>query len=96
MLESAVTEIAERHLGRVAEIWREGRAGTFLRTARVLTPACAVTAALAEGHSRPAAVAGALALLGDSVCTCFGVIAAGLLPSAEDPKCTVVPKWKGA
>ncbi|MEU1535371.1 NrfD/PsrC family molybdoenzyme membrane anchor subunit [Streptomyces fagopyri] len=93
--ESAVTEIAERRLGMVAETWREGRAGTLLRTARVLTLAGAATAALAGGRSRPAAVAGGLALLGGSVCTRFGVFAAGIA-SAEDPKYTVVPQRKGA
>ncbi|MET8291302.1 MULTISPECIES: NrfD/PsrC family molybdoenzyme membrane anchor subunit [unclassified Streptomyces] len=93
--ENAVTKAAERRLGMVAETWREGRAGTLLRTARALTVAGAATAALAGGRSRPAAVAGGLALLGGSVCTRFGVFAAGIA-SAEDPKYTVVPQGKGA
>ncbi|MFF2386260.1 NrfD/PsrC family molybdoenzyme membrane anchor subunit [Streptomyces sp. NPDC058108] len=92
--ENAVTGAAERRLGMVAETWREGRAGTLLRSARVLTVAGAATAALAGSRSRAAVVAGGLALLGGSVCTRFGVFAAGLA-SAEDPKYTVVPQRKG-
>ncbi|MFD7945229.1 polysulfide reductase, partial [Streptomyces sp. NPDC059744] len=45
-------------------------------------------------RSRPAAVVGGLALLAGSVCTRFGVFAAGIA-SAEDPKYTVVPQQKG-
>ncbi|MFJ8803450.1 NrfD/PsrC family molybdoenzyme membrane anchor subunit [Streptomyces sp. NPDC102487] len=89
--ETVVTEAAERRLGMVAETWREGRAGTLLRTARALTLAGAATAALAGGRSRPAAALGGLALLTGSVCTRFGVFAAGMA-SAEDPKYTVVPQ----
>ncbi|MET7492772.1 NrfD/PsrC family molybdoenzyme membrane anchor subunit [Streptomyces sp900116325] len=92
--ESLATEAAERRLGMVAETWREGRAGALMRTARALTLAGAATAALAGGRSRPAAVAGGLALLAGSVCTRFGVFAAGIA-SAEDPKYTVVPQQKG-
>ncbi|MGW3722895.1 NrfD/PsrC family molybdoenzyme membrane anchor subunit, partial [Streptomyces sp. NPDC005133] len=54
----------------------------------------AATAALAGGRSRPAAVVGGLALLAGSVCTRFGVFAAGIA-SAEDPKYTVLPQQKG-
>lgn len=46
-----------------------------------------------SGRSRPAAVVGGLALLAGSVCTRYGVFAAGIA-SAEDPKYTVVPQQK--
>ncbi|MDX3761946.1 NrfD/PsrC family molybdoenzyme membrane anchor subunit [Streptomyces sp. AK02-04a] len=92
--ESVVTEAGERRLGLVAETWREGRAGTLMRTARALTLAGAATAALAGGRSRPAALVGGLALLAGSVCTRFGVFAAGIA-SAEDPKYTVLPQRNG-
>jgi DMSO reductase anchor subunit len=92
--ESAAAEAAERRLGMVAETWREGRAGTLLRTARVLTLTGAASAALAGGRSRPVAVLGGLALLAGSACTRFGVFAAGIA-SAKDPKYTVVPQRKG-
>jgi hypothetical protein len=65
-----------------------------MRTARALTLAGAATAALAGGRSRPAALAGGLALLAGSVCTRFGVFAAGMA-SAEDPKYTVLPQRNG-
>ncbi|MFE4823254.1 NrfD/PsrC family molybdoenzyme membrane anchor subunit [Streptomyces sp. NPDC056704] len=92
--ESVATQAAERRLGMVAETWREGRAGTLMRTARVLTLAGAASAALVGGRSRPAALAGGLALLAGSVCTRFGIFAAGIA-SAEDPKYTVLPQRNG-
>ncbi|MEU0785517.1 NrfD/PsrC family molybdoenzyme membrane anchor subunit [Streptomyces sp. NPDC006173] len=92
--ESAATMAVERRLGMVAETWREGRAGTLLRTARALTLAGAATAALAGGRSRPAAAVGGLALLAGSACTRFGMFAAGVA-SAEDPKYTVLPQKNG-
>ncbi|MFF2518606.1 NrfD/PsrC family molybdoenzyme membrane anchor subunit [Streptomyces sp. NPDC058086] len=92
--ESVATQAAERRLGMVVETWREGRAGTLMRTARLLTLAGAATAALAGGRSRPAALAGGLALLAGSVCTRFGIFAAGIA-SAEHPKYTVIPQRNG-
>ncbi|MFJ8553306.1 NrfD/PsrC family molybdoenzyme membrane anchor subunit [Streptomyces sp. NPDC093676] len=93
LAETAVTEAAEHRLGMVAETYREGRAGTLLRASRVLTLAGGLAAACL-GHRRPAAVASGLALLAGSVCTRFGVFAAGVA-SAEDPKYTVVPQREG-
>ncbi|MET7457142.1 hypothetical protein ABZT03_35745 [Streptomyces sp. NPDC005574] len=74
----------------VAETWREGRAGTLLRTARVLTVAGAAGAVLLGEH-RAAAVTSGLALLAGSACTRFGVFAAGVA-SARDPEYTVLPQ----
>ncbi|MFH8985498.1 NrfD/PsrC family molybdoenzyme membrane anchor subunit, partial [Streptomyces varsoviensis] len=85
------TKATERRLGMVAETYREGKAGRLLRCARGLIGAGAATAALAGGKSRPAAVAGGLALLAGSACTRLGVFAAGIA-SAEDPVYTVVPQ----
>ncbi len=93
LAETAVTEAAEHRLGMVAETYREGRAGILLRASRVLTLAGGLAAACL-GHRRPAAVASGLALLAGSVCTRFGVFAAGVA-SAEDPKYTVVPQREG-
>ncbi|MFF7141029.1 NrfD/PsrC family molybdoenzyme membrane anchor subunit [Streptomyces nodosus] len=90
LADTAVAAAAERRLGMVAETWREGRAGTLLRTARVLTVSGAVGAAVLGRH-RGAAIASGLALLAGSACTRFGVFAAGIA-SAEDPKYTVVPQ----
>ncbi|GGI97473.1 hypothetical protein GCM10010121_004670 [Streptomyces brasiliensis] len=93
LAEAAVTEAVERRLGLVAETWREGRAGTLLKTSRALTAAGAAAAALL-GDRRGAALASGLALLAGSACTRFGVFAAGVA-SAKDPKYTVVPQREG-
>jgi hypothetical protein len=89
--EAAATRAAERRLGMVAETYREGRAGTLLRAAQLLTAAGAASGLLLGHRSRPAAVAGGLALLAGSACTRFGIFAAGIA-SAQDPKYTVVPQ----
>jgi hypothetical protein len=78
----------------VAETYRQGRAGTLLRAARLLTAGGATTGLLLGHRSRPAAVVAGLALLAGSACTRFGVFAAGVA-SAEDPKYTVVPQRDG-
>ncbi|MET7478450.1 NrfD/PsrC family molybdoenzyme membrane anchor subunit [Streptomyces sp. NPDC005648] len=90
LAETAASTAAERRLGMVAETWKGGRAGTLLRTARGLTAAGAITSALL-GDRRTPAIASGLALLAGSVCTRFGVFAAGTA-SAEDPKYTVTPQ----
>ncbi|MEU8979314.1 NrfD/PsrC family molybdoenzyme membrane anchor subunit [Streptomyces sp. NPDC048309] len=91
----AATGAAEKRLGMVGETYRQGRAGTLLRAARLLTVAGAASGLLLGRRSRPAAVAGGLALLAGSACTRFGVFAAGVA-SAEDPKYTVLPQRAGA
>ncbi|MGW2834233.1 hypothetical protein [Streptomyces sp. NPDC001286] len=90
LADTAVEKAAERRLGMVAETWKEGRAGTLLRSARALTIGGAAAGAL-FGDRRPVAVASGLALLAGSACTRFGIFAAGVA-SAEDPKYTVVPQ----
>lgn len=89
--EATATGAAEKRLGMVAETYRQGRAGTLLRAARLLTAAGAAGGLLLGRRSRPAAVASGLALLAGSACTRFGVFAAGVA-SAKDPKYTVVPQ----
>ncbi|ELP61724.1 polysulfide reductase NrfD [Streptomyces turgidiscabies Car8] len=89
--EAVALRAAEKRLGMVAETYHEGRAGTLLRAARLLTAAGAASGLLLGHRSRPAAVAGGLALLAGSACTRFGVFAAGVA-SAEDPRYTVVPQ----
>ncbi|MFF4345847.1 NrfD/PsrC family molybdoenzyme membrane anchor subunit [Streptomyces sp. NPDC001530] len=91
LAEQAVTEATERRLGLVAETYREGRAGTLLRTARALTVAGALGGAVLGGRYRAASALSGLALLAGSACTRFGIFAAGIA-SAEDPKYTVVPQ----
>ncbi|MFG3296641.1 NrfD/PsrC family molybdoenzyme membrane anchor subunit [Streptomyces sp. NPDC048179] len=93
--DEAATRAVERRLGMVAETYRRGRAGTLLRTARLLTAAGAATGLLLGHRSRSAAALAGLALLTGSACTRFGVFAAGVA-SAEDPKYTIVPQRAAA
>lgn len=93
LAEAAATRCARRRLGMVAETYEEGRAGALLKAAEVLSAVGAFAGALA-GHRRPVAVASGIALLAGSVCTRFGIFAAGVA-SAEDPRYTVVPQRAG-
>lgn len=90
---AGVEALAERRmrsrLGMVAEPYRTGRPGRWLRAARWLTVGGAVLAATGRGRAA-AAVAGTALMVG-SLCTRFGVFEAGIA-SARDPKYTVVPQ----
>ncbi|NJP65602.1 NrfD/PsrC family molybdoenzyme membrane anchor subunit [Streptomyces spiramenti] len=88
--ETAADHAARRRLGPVAATLREGRAGGLMRSARVLT-ATGAALALLSGRSRAAGVGAGVALLAGSVCTRFGVFAAGIA-SARDPVHTVGPQ----
>jgi hypothetical protein len=89
--ELAATEMMTKQLGLVGETYEQGEAGRLMRTARILTTAGAIGAALLGGRSRTAAVLGGAALLAGSALTRFGVFEAGVA-SARDPKYTVVPQ----
>ncbi|MFF1462234.1 NrfD/PsrC family molybdoenzyme membrane anchor subunit [Streptomyces sp. NPDC058330] len=89
--EDAAFRAAERRLGSVAVTYREGRAGRLMRAARTLTAAGTAGAVLFGHRSRTAAATAGIALLAGSVCTRFGVFAAGIA-SAEDPAHTVGPQ----
>ncbi|OPF78869.1 polysulfide reductase [Streptomyces antioxidans] len=90
-VETAALKAMERRLGVVAETYREGRAGTLMRTAEALSVAGALGGALLGRRSRPAAALSGASLLAASACTRFGVFHAGMR-SAEDPKYTVLPQ----
>lgn len=90
-LENAATKAMERRIGLVAEVYRDGAGGRWMRAAEALSAAGAAGAALLAGRSRIAAGASGLALLAASACTRFGVFYAGLA-SSRDPKYTVVPQ----
>ncbi len=91
VLELAVTVRMEAAMGLSAEPMRQGRAGTYLRCARVLTAAGAVLAATCARRHRAASVVAGAALLAGSACTRFGVFHAGQ-QSARDPRYTVAPQ----
>jgi hypothetical protein len=94
-LGGAVAEIVmerqmERSMGITAEPLHEGRAGRFMKAAKVLT-AVGAAGTLLAGRSRAVAVVSGAALMAGSACTRFGVFEAGQA-SARDPKYTVVPQ----
>lgn len=94
-LGGAVAEIVmekqmERSMGITAEPLHQGRAGRFMKAARVLT-AVGAAGTLLSGRSKAAAVVSGAALMAGSACTRFGIFEAGQV-SARDPKYTVVPQ----
>ncbi|HEV7628750.1 MAG TPA: NrfD/PsrC family molybdoenzyme membrane anchor subunit, partial [Streptomyces sp.] len=90
-VENAAMKAMERRLGLVAEVYREGRGGRWMRAAQALSLAGAAGAALLGGRSRTAAAVSGAALVAASVCTRLGVFHAGL-ESSKDPKYTVLPQ----
>jgi hypothetical protein len=98
VMEAAAFERMTRRIGMVAEPYRQGRGGAYIRAGQVLGAFGAAGAALSGTPLVPArrarrlvaALSGA-ALLGASAATRWGVFHAGLA-SAKDPKYTVVPQ----
>ncbi|OEU86352.1 polysulfide reductase [Streptomyces abyssalis] len=90
-LENAAMKAMERRLGLVAEVYRSGPGGRWMRAAEALSAAGAAGAALLAGRSRVAAGASGLALLAASACTRLGVFHAGM-ESSKDPNYTVIPQ----
>ncbi|MFF0341622.1 NrfD/PsrC family molybdoenzyme membrane anchor subunit [Kribbella sp. NPDC004875] len=88
--ELAASELMNRRLGMHAEVYREGRPGTLLKLARVLTAAGTGLTPFAR-RSRVVSTLAGTAYLAGSLLTRFGVFQAGLA-SARDPKYTVVPQ----
>ncbi|MFF3565386.1 NrfD/PsrC family molybdoenzyme membrane anchor subunit [Streptomyces sp. NPDC002574] len=90
-LETTAVKAMEHRLGMIAEPYRSGRGGRFMRAAQALSLAGATGATLFARRSRTAAVLSGAALLAASACTRFGVFYAGTA-SANDPKYTVAPQ----
>lgn len=90
-LDLAASRTMEASMGIAAEPMRAGRAGTYLRAARVLTAVGGLVTAIAARRSRAASAVGGACLVVGSVCTRFGVFHAGQ-QSARDPRYTVVPQ----
>jgi hypothetical protein len=99
-METVAVERMTSRTGMVAEAYRTGRGGVYMRASRLLGVLGATGAALAGTSALPAglprrlvaAVSGA-ALMGASAATRWGVFHAGVT-SARDPKYTVVPQRK--
>lgn len=83
--------LMEQRLGELGEPYSKGRAGTFKRLANALVSAGAVTVAGWGRRSRPAAIAGAGAVLAGAALERASVFQAGF-QSAADPKYVVAPQ----
>jgi hypothetical protein len=97
-MEAAALERMTRRIGMVAEPYRTGRGGAYVRAGKVLAAAGAAGAALSGLRVVPAgrprrivAAASGAALIAASAATRWGVFHAGMA-SSEDPKYTVVPQ----
>lgn len=89
-METGAGAAMEHRLGLVGEPYRQGRAGGFMRAARVLTVGGGLLASV-SGRSRTLTALSGLALTAGSLCTRFGILAAGRA-SAADPKYTITPQ----
>lgn len=93
-LEVATVERMERRAGTVAEPYREGTAGRFMKAGEVLGGLGILGVHLGRRNGTARALAGA-SLLAASLCTRYGVFHAGM-QSATDPGDTVVPQRERA
>lgn len=92
--ESVAVHRMPANAGLPGECFRQGRAGTLLRNARILT--AAGSALVVAGFRVPVAGrVGGAALLAASACTRFGLFAAGVA-STEDPRYVVEPQKRSA
>lgn len=91
LVETTAVKAMESRLGMIAETYRTGTAGRYMRASQALSAAGAIAAALPARRSRTAAALSGAALLAASACTRLGVFHAGR-QSATDPKYTVVPQ----
>jgi DMSO reductase anchor subunit len=89
--ELAAASRMERREGMVAEPYRQGRAGAYMRAGEVLSAAGVAGGLLAARRSRVASALSGAALMAASACTRWGIFHAGMA-SARDPRYTVVPQ----
>ncbi|MER6990237.1 NrfD/PsrC family molybdoenzyme membrane anchor subunit [Saccharopolyspora hirsuta] len=90
VLELAAARRMHRRAGLVGEVYRQGRAGAVLRTARTLT-CIGLGAAALSGRSGLARTAAGLCLNAAAAATRYGIFEAGRA-SARDPRYTVLPQ----
>lgn len=93
-LENGAFKLMERRLGMVAEPYRTGRGGKYVRAAEALSAAGVAGSLLARRNGFLRRLSGA-ALVGASAALRWGIFHAGL-ESARDPKYTVVPQRERA
>jgi hypothetical protein len=94
VFELAMSTRMESNMGLSAEPMHQGRAGMYLKAAKLLTATGALLAALPTRRSHSASAIGGAALLAGSAATRFGIFHAGQ-QSALDPRYTVVPQRRG-
>ncbi len=93
--ELAATAVMDRRLGPLAQPYREGQAGRYMRAAKALTiGGAALTLSAGRRRVGPARVGSVLVLVG-AACTRLAVLAAGT-QSANDPQATVEPQRRRA
>ncbi len=90
VMEAAAFERMERRIGMVAEPYREGRGGKYVKAGKALA-ALGVAGAVLSRPGRVAAAVSGAALLAASVTTRWGIFHAGLA-SAGDPRYIVIPQ----
>jgi formate-dependent nitrite reductase membrane component NrfD len=86
-----LTELMEKRLGFVGEVYKQGEAGKAARVAKACTALGASLLAWKGSRSRVAAVAGSALVLAGSAATRWSVYKAGF-QSAQDPRYTVIPQ----
>jgi formate-dependent nitrite reductase membrane component NrfD len=91
LLEAAANQRMEKAMGLTAEPLHQGKAGTYLRIAKVLNVIGTSGTVLLGRRSRSASAISGAALMAGSTLTRFGIFEAGQ-QSARDPKYTVVPQ----
>jgi DMSO reductase anchor subunit len=89
-LELASFHLMTRRIGMVAEPYRSGRGGAYMKASQALA-VLGAAGSLAARRNRVAGLVSGAALLAASAATRFGIFHAGLA-SADDPKYTVVPQ----
>ena len=90
-VEVAAAKLMEDREGMVAEPYRQGTAGRFMKAGQALTAVGVAGGLLSGRRSRLGAALSGAALLAASACTRWGIFEAGLA-SAADPRYTVVPQ----
>ncbi len=88
-----LTEVMERRLGFVGEVYKQGQAGRFGRIAKLATAAGAGLMAWRGRQSRTAAAAGGALVLGGELALRWSVFKAGF-QSARDPRYVVATQRK--
>jgi formate-dependent nitrite reductase membrane component NrfD len=89
--ELALTQLMERRLGFVGEVYKHGAAGRAARIAKACTSAGAGLLAWRGRRSRAASVVGSALVLVGGMAMRWSVYRAGF-QSAEDPRYTVIPQ----